>query len=66
MNLQASTISWKVKSDRKPYHKPQIEKVSLALTEAVLGSGCKTENNGGPDIPECGWPSGNCYDTSGS
>lgn len=36
---------------RKPYQKPKLEQVRLALEEAVLGTGCKTSSSSGPSEP---------------
>ncbi len=36
----------RVKQERRPYQKPEIERVELVAEEQVLG-GCKTEFTGG-------------------
>lgn len=46
---------------RKPYVKPAIEQVRLALEEAVLGTGCKTTEQNGPTNP-CDIAFVNCQD----
>jgi hypothetical protein len=42
--------------DKKPYAKPQIQKVPLRPDEAVLG-GCKTASVSGPAQHRCTQPS---------
>jgi len=40
--------------EKKPYHKPEIEKVSLVIEEAVLGTSCRfAENSDGPGMAGC-------------
>ncbi len=39
--------------EKKPYHKPEIEKVNLVLDEAVLATGCKFEGGFGPFGTDC-------------
>jgi hypothetical protein len=42
---------------RKPYVKPMVEQVRLALDEAILGTGCKNSGFQGPGAtPDCGFP----------
>ncbi|NLF13098.1 MAG: hypothetical protein GX597_15030 [Anaerolineaceae bacterium] len=43
-------------SKRKPYVKPEMERIQLVPEEAVLG-GCKTTSGGGIGTD---FPSGNC------
>ena len=56
MHISLSKTSREVKRDRKPYYKPQIEKIKLILEEAVLGLGCKTDQQVGQGITGCGIP----------
>jgi len=39
--------------EKKTYHKPEIEKVSLVLEEAVLVTGCMFEYRVGPTEEGC-------------
>ena len=39
--------------DKKPYHKPEIEKVSLVLEEAVLATTCRIPEDTGPQGSGC-------------
>lgn len=51
MEKASQTETKKVPRQRKRYLKPSIEQVSLALEEAVLGTGCKTTESAGPTDP---------------
>jgi hypothetical protein len=44
-----------LKQPKKPYVKPEVEKVPLRPEEAVLGN-CKISGIIGPGNPNCGFP----------
>ena len=51
-NNQAAKPSQHGKT-RKPYQKPQVEQVKLAVDEAVMGTGCKADGTAGPHNGSC-------------
>ena len=54
------------KKSRRPYHKPQLEQVQLAIPEAVL-SHCKSPvTGGGKNYPDCHAYTSSCKYTFGS
>lgn len=48
------------KTTRRPYRKPQLEKVGLVPEEAVL-SACKVAQGPGPGTGRCNRPMPGCY-----
>ena len=50
----------KTSTIRKPYSKPQLERVQLIAEEAVLLA-CKTGNRVGPGVHNCNPGSSDCH-----
>jgi hypothetical protein len=52
--------------NKKPYHKPLLEQVSLVIDDTILATGCKFAGTSGPFVPNCfnvGSPLDSCRET---
>ena len=59
--MENSLNSKEIRSDKKPYVKPLIEKVTLKPEEAVLAGGCKSGIDFMPGYTGCTNFTGSCF-----